>query len=40
VIDHLADPHEPDPRVRARACVASVATTTGWLWGVVRGAFR
>ena len=40
VVDHLADPHEPDPRVRARACVASVATTTGWLWGVVRGLFR
>jgi hypothetical protein len=40
VIDHVADPHEPDPRVRARACLASVATTTGWLWGVVRGALR
>ena len=37
VLDHLADPHEPDPRVRARACAASVATTTGWLWGVLRG---
>ena len=37
LVDHLADPHEPDPRVRAGACVASVATTTGWLWGVVRG---
>jgi len=37
VLDHLADPHEPDPRVRARSCAASVATTTGWLWGVLRG---
>jgi pimeloyl-ACP methyl ester carboxylesterase len=40
LIDHLAEPHEPDPQVRARACVASVATTTGWLWGVVRGLLR
>jgi len=40
VMDHLADPHEPDPQVRARACVASVATTIGWLWGVVRGLLR
>jgi len=40
VIDQLADPHEPDPQVRARACVASMATTAGWLWGVAHGALR
>ena len=40
VVDHVADPHELDVRVRARACAASVATTGGWLWGVVRGRFR
>ena len=37
LVDHLADPHEPDLRVRTRAWAASVATTTGWSWGVVQG---
>jgi GT2 family glycosyltransferase len=40
VVDHVADPHERDLGVRAHACAASVATSTGWLSGVVRGVVR
>jgi hypothetical protein len=35
--DHLADPHEPDPWVRAHALVASATVVGSWLWGVARG---
>jgi GT2 family glycosyltransferase len=38
IVDHLADPHERDPRVRVRACYASVAVVGGW-WSGVASAF-
>jgi len=37
LLDHLADPHEPDARVRAHAWVDGLAMTGGWLAGVARG---
>jgi len=37
VLDHVADPSERDPRVRARACVASTVIVGSWVSGVVSG---
>jgi len=40
LVDHLADPSEPDPAVRAHAWVASVVIVVSWVAGVVTGALR
>lgn len=39
-VDHFADPAEADLRVRAHAWLASYATVSGWVVGVVRGVLR
>lgn len=40
VVDHIADPEEPQPAVRAYAIVASVAVVTSWLSGIARALVR
>jgi succinoglycan biosynthesis protein ExoA len=37
LVDHLADPGEPDPRVRMHAWIANCAVIGGWLSGVASG---
>ena len=40
IVDHLADPTERAPLVRARACAASTVIVGAWFTGVVTGALR
>jgi hypothetical protein len=40
LVDHLADPEESDPRVRARACAVNLTVIAGWLSGIVSESVR